>query len=466
MALSGTGLQVAPSQNSNWYTDPTGAVDTLASGDVVTITANGDWRVGSYKVVALSDADSNSGVPNTTGHRWIALYSAEGGHTPPAYRGITTTGHWSQTTGNVPAQTAPNGVAIPPLNPQNGVSGNLPIGLFGDSETSVMKATITGTVHDLWQERFVAMFPNAVVSVINEGTGGLNTETALPSSTQLRAIGDTTKNAFANAVGDFNAANVKIIRIQLGTNDAAVDTHIAASEYLSNLQTIVNAFTAQVPSLKGIFVDEPPACIPDANPGWTNASNVLLRQYGAELTSLTGVTVGTGRIYDYSYNEGNYYFDNIHQQAPGLNTDPSTWAKGGQALAALAGLGLVTALTNAQGTTPAPTDPYRSDNATPVTILADYKPGAPNPFAGTGLGTFLLPTVVLTWINPANLLGGTIHIMRMNAGTSDPFVVVGTVAGADANTAPAQTYTDTTVLNGHRYTYTAFATPYGDTTTP
>ena len=116
--------------------------------------------------------------------------------------------------------------------------------------------------------------------------------------------------------------------------------------------------------------------------------------------------------------------------------------------------------------TPPATDPYRSDNATLVTILADYKPGAPNPFAGTGLGTFLLPTVVLTWINPANLLGGTIHIMRMNAGTSDPFVVVGTVAGADANTAPAQTYTDTTVLNGHRYTYTAFATPYGDTTTP
>ena len=115
---------------------------------------------------------------------------------------------------------------------------------------------------------------------------------------------------------------------------------------------------------------------------------------------------------------------------------------------------------------PPTTDPYRSDNATPVTILADYKPGAPNPFAGTGLGTFLLPTVVLTWINPANLLGGTIHILRMNAGTSDPFVVVGTVAGTDANTAPAQTYTDTTVLNGHRYTYTAFATPYGDTTTP
>ena len=123
-------------------------------------------------------------------------------------------------------------------------------------------------------------------------------------------------------------------------------------------------------------------------------------------------------------------------------------------------------LTGAAASTPPATDPYRSDNATPVTILADYKPGAPNPFAGTGLGTFLLPTVVLTWINPANLLGGTIHIMRMNAGTSDPFVVVGTVAGADANTAPAQTYTDTTVLNGHRYTYTAFATPYGDTTTP
>ena len=118
------------------------------------------------------------------------------------------------------------------------------------------------------------------------------------------------------------------------------------------------------------------------------------------------------------------------------------------------------------GSTTTPADPYRSDNATPVTILADYKPGAPNPFAGTGLVTFLLPTVVLTWINPANLLGGTIHILRMNAGTSDPFVVVGTVAGTDANTAPAQTYTDITVLNGHRYTYTAFATPYGDTTTP
>ena len=182
--------------------------------------------------------------------------------------------------------------------------------------------------------------------------------------------------------------------------------------------------------------------------------------YAAANTSIKNGDTLADRVTDYASAAGlndstsnNYQSDQLHPSTAGhilmANLDAATLA-----------------LDYPASSSPPATDPYRSDNATPVTILADYKPGAPNPFAGTGLGTFLLPTVVLTWINPANLLGGTIHIMRMNAGTSDPFVVVGTVAGADANTAPAQTYTDTTVLNGHRYTYTAFATPYGDTTTP
>ena len=175
--------------------------------------------------------------------------------------------------------------------------------------------------------------------------------------------------------------------------------------------------------------------------------------------SIKGAATTANKVVDYTSNPHlTNPADSLYFDADGLHlTDAGQQARSTSDMAVF----------NAAFPAAAPTtDPYRSDNATPVTILADYKPGAPNPFAGTGLGTFLLPTVVLTWINPANLLGGTIHIMRMNAGTSDPFVVVGTVAGADANTAPAQTYTDTTVVNGHRYTYTAFATPYGDTTTP
>jgi len=235
------------------------------------------------------------------------------------------------------------------------------------------------------------------------------------------------------------------------------------------MQALVNNLFSGAPALRLIAIDEITYTVPGSGSGdFTDASNTAAQAFNAVIRGITNASAITSFYSVWAANSSLISTDGIHPSttpAPD-GQHPGTGA-GYDALAAIETNQLQPLLANLPSSQPGPpADPYRSDNATPVTILADYKPGAPNPFAGVGLGTFLLPTVVLNWINPANLLGGTIHIMRMNAGTSDPFVVVGTVTGADANTAPAQTYTDTTVLNGHRYTYTAFATPYGDTTTP
>ena len=107
-------------------------------------------------------------------------------------------------------------------------------------------------------------------------------------------------------------------------------------------------------------------------------------------------------------------------------------------------------------------DPYQSDNATPVQILADYKPSAPNPLVATGLGTVLLPTAVLTCPAQTDLNGGRLVFLRRLPNSNAAFVIVGMTTGIDANTPPTPTFTDTTVKNGVRYEYTAYALPIGD----
>ena len=111
---------------------------------------------------------------------------------------------------------------------------------------------------------------------------------------------------------------------------------------------------------------------------------------------------------------------------------------------------------------PSTADPYQSDNATPVQVLADYKPSAPNPFAASGLGTVLLPTVLLTCPPQTDLNGGRLVFLRRLPGSNAAFVIVGMTTGIDANTPPTPTFTDTTVSNGVRYEYTAYALPVGD----
>ena len=112
--------------------------------------------------------------------------------------------------------------------------------------------------------------------------------------------------------------------------------------------------------------------------------------------------------------------------------------------------------------TQATADPYQSDNATPVQILADYKPSAPNPLVATGLGTVLLPTAVLTCPAQTDLNGGRLVFLRRLPNSNAAFVIVGMTTGIDANTPPTPTFTDTTVSNGVRYEYTAYALPIGD----
>lgn len=114
---------------------------------------------------------------------------------------------------------------------------------------------------------------------------------------------------------------------------------------------------------------------------------------------------------------------------------------------------------------PAPSgtaDPYQSNTATAAGTLVDYKPNTPSPFVVSGLGTFNLPTAVLTVGVPTDLPGGRYVWLRRAAGSNASYVILGTTTGVDINTPPINTFTDSTCKNGVHYDYGVYALPSGD----
>ena len=428
-------------QNSvTYYFDPTTPIPASMATGYICIASGAGFQAGTYVITSYQAAYSAAGT-NANGQNIVSLARAKADGTqyttgqinpvssvavPPQSGAV-----WGWGATVAAAQTAAGYTPPPPATtwtepaPNTAITGIGVMVFDGDSRVQYQGTRL--------QAELQSLFPNAGITANNTGSPGNVAADFAPGTARFTGI-----------VNYLNSNASKVYFLSMGVNDSKDAVATTATAYQSQTQAIVDALFSQVATLLHVVLAEPFYTVPGSVSNvFTAASNTLQTAYIAALKNITRATYVPG-------------LDTFFRAYPellvdGVHPTPGDMAGGGVATATdgqhYEVSNWATAIANAispPASNPPTTDPYRSDNATPVTILSDYKPGAPNPFAGTGLGTFLLPTVVLTWINPANLLGGTIHIMRMNAGTSDPFVVVGTVAGADANTAPAQTYTDTT----------------------
>lgn len=258
---------------------------------------------------------------------------------------------------------------------------------------------------------------------------------------------DTAINA-AGWVANYAAANVTFL-LMAGTND------IATGE--TNDATIYNNLVTRAKTLVGTRPGSRIA-VHTLLPRWTtngDAADVARKSvYDAvnvRIRGLVGMPTGTILLDDASLSQFAY--------PPNVTYLPDYTHPNDAGALLMANNAL--SLFPAQSTAPT-TDPYQSNNAIPVQVTPDYKPGTPGPLNAQGLGTINLAQVVLTYPLPTDLPGGRIVFLRRIANSGTAFAIVGNVTGANSTTEPVTTWTDTAVTNGIRYEYTAYALPFGD----
>lgn len=307
-------------------------------------------------------------------------------------------------------------------------------------------ATYLSTRAGGWASRLEASLISAgyAVQVLNHGRSGSGI-TDLPPGTNF------VSEASFFALQSFGQAN-SFYLFSTGINDS--NSGLALADWSTAATNLITRMVAN-----GVKVCCNLTCKIEApTPGLTSAqitaSNSLLQSYNnflrnyasANPTKLTIITdedaICTGHP---EYFGGN----GVHPTAPGNTAIANDM------------LPRVKSFISSNFASSAP-DPFKSDTATSSNTLVDYKPNMPSPFVVSGLGTFNLPTAVLTVGTPTDLPGGRFVWLRRPAGSGGVYAILGNTTGVDANTPPVHTFTDTTCLNGVHYDYGVYALPSGD----
>jgi len=179
----------------------------------------------------------------------------------------------------------------------------------------------------------------------------------------------------AGPLAAFEKANVNVVSIMLGTNDAGVAAQTSPQDYHDKLLSIVNSFLAPGTGIQKVILNGSPFIQSTASAAWDGAADSRLQSYQAQIKALcNGTTILQGDAQAFAF------FAQHPEQGDGVHPNP----QGHQDLGKLWAIGITAAL-GGTNTLPAPTGtpPVVTTPATTYQINAGG--GAAGPFAADGM---------------------------------------------------------------------------------
>ena len=236
--------------DAGWYFDPDAPVISALNGTTITLSGGSGFTAGSYTVDNFLGS-----YPTHYGN--VPMIHLAGNH--PAAAG-SFGGAWAKSGGAT--------ILTPTVN--SAFTGAIKLGLGGDSIT-LGQSTTPGAL--------AAQYPNASRSnVVNGGVSGSTSTSWLP--------GNASGN-LASFIATCSATGASVVSLMLGTNDARAG--LAATAHKANMQSIVNAIRAGVPTVQAVVLQEQPALADGDNAA---AENTLLRAYFASYSTVASAVPG------------------------------------------------------------------------------------------------------------------------------------------------------------------------------